>query len=125
LTDNKICVKIKNINQKEIKAMLKFKYNGIKLDGKLYKGWYSKGNYRKDSNIPDGTITIYAKDYEDFPKIEGLNIVNNSDSMIDYFEKDRIRVEPTNQYYLSVYKAWKKQEEKKQRTIEKRNAKYN
>lgn len=105
--------------------MLKFKYNGIKLDGKLYKGWYSKGNYRKDSNIPDGTITIYAKDYEDFPKIEGLNIVNNSDSMIDYFEKDRIRVEPTNQYYLSVYKAWKKQEEKKQRTIEKRNAKYN
>lgn len=92
--------------------MLKFMYNGIKLNGKLYKGSYSKGGYTKQSGIPNDTITIYARDYEDFPKIEGLQIKNNSDSMTDYFEKDRIRVTPTNQYYLLVNEAYEKQEEK-------------
>lgn len=90
--------------------MLKFMYNGIKLNGKLYKGNYSKGGYTKQSGISNDTITIYARDYEDFPKIEGLQVQNNSDSMTDYFEKDRIRVAPTNQYYSLVYEAWEKQE---------------
>ena len=93
--------------------MLKFMYNGIKLDGKLFKATYSKGGYTEQSKIPQNTITIYARDYEDFPKIEGLQIQNNSDSMTDYFEKDRIRVTPTNQYYSLVNEAYEKQEEKR------------
>jgi hypothetical protein len=92
--------------------MLKFLYNGIKLDGTLYKGTYSKGTYTEQSKIPQGTITIYAKDYKRFPLIEGLEIKNNSDSMVDYFEEDKIRVIPTNKYYQEVFQAWEKQEEK-------------
>jgi hypothetical protein len=88
-------------------------YNGIKLDGKLYKASYSKGNYTKESKIPNDTITIYARDYNDLPKIEGLQIKNNSDSMTDYFEKDKIRVEPANQFYSLVNEAWEKQEAKR------------
>jgi len=87
-------------------------YNGIKIEKTLYKGWYSKGTYTEQSKIPKGTITIYAKDYKRFPKIEGLEIKNNSDSMTDYFEEDKIRVFPTNKFYEEVHKAWEKQEEK-------------
>jgi hypothetical protein len=95
---------------------IKFMYNGIKVDGTLYKGHYSKGTtYNAD------TITIYAKDYSvDFPKIEGLNIINESDSMTDYFEKDHIRVEPTNKFHKEVYQAWGKQELKRQQNRERR-----
>jgi hypothetical protein len=101
--------------------MLKFMYNGIKLDGKLYKASYSKGSYTKESKIPENTITIYASDYNDFPKIEGLQIQNDSDSMTDYFQKDRIRVEPTNRFYFAVNEAWEKQERKRNKVREKRN----
>ena len=100
--------------------MLKFMYNGIKKDGKLYKGSYSKGGYTRESNIANDTITIYARDYEDFPKIEGLQVQNNSDSMTDYFEKDRIRVAPTNQYYSLVNEAWEKQEMKRNKIRDKK-----
>lgn len=103
--------------------MLKFMYNGIKLDGQLYKGWYSKGTYTERSGIPEGTITIYARDYKRFPQIEGLEIKNESDSMTDYFEEDKIRVYPTNKFYSEVHKAYEKQEERMKKQKEKRMAK--
>jgi len=79
--------------------MLKFLWNGIKLDGKLYRASYSPGdNYFR----PATTITIYAKDYERFPKIEGLNVINDSDIITDYFGKDRIYVTTDNPYYQQV-----------------------
>jgi hypothetical protein len=95
-------------------------YNGIKKDGKLYKGSYSKGGYTKESNIPQDTITIYARDYESFPEIEGLQVKNESDSMTDYFVNDRIRVIPTNKYYSLVNEAWEKQEMKRNKIRDKK-----
>lgn len=90
---------------------VKFMYNGIKVDGKLYKGWYSLGGYR---DMPEGTITIYAKEYGDhFPTIDGLQIENNTDIMTDYFEKDRIRVTPDNKWYHQVLEAYNKQQTKR------------
>ena len=96
---------------------VKFLYNGIKVDGKLYKAWYSLGKYR---NYPEGTITIYARDYESFPKIDGLNIENNTDLMTDYFENDRIRVTPDNKWYPQVLEAYNKQQAKRAKRGQKR-----
>jgi hypothetical protein len=105
--------------------MLKFMYNGIKLDGKLYKASYGKGEYRNvnGSIIAQTGITIYARDYISFPKIEGLTIKNESDSMTDYFETDRIYVLPSNKYWNEINLAWEKQEEKVKILMEKRKAK--
>lgn len=103
--------------------MLKFMYNGLKLNGKLYKGWYSKGTYTEQSKIPANTITIYAKDYERFPKIEGLTIQNNTDTMTDYFENDKIRVTPNSEFYQQVYEAWEKQENRMKKQREKKEMK--
>lgn len=89
---------------------VKFMYNGIKVNGKLYRAWYSLGGYR---NMPEGTITIYAKDYNIFPRVEGLQIENNTDYMTDYFEKDRIRVKPDNKWYPQVLEAYNKQQAKR------------
>jgi hypothetical protein len=78
--------------------MLKFLWNGLKLDGKLYRARYSPGEVIGQP----GTITIYAKDYGRFPKIDGLNVVNDSDIITDYFDKDRIYVTPDNPYYSAI-----------------------
>jgi len=86
---------------------VKFMYNGIKIDGELFSGWYSKGKYR---DLPAGTICIYARNYKHFPKIAGLNVVNNTETMIDYFEKDRIYVTPSNKHYEAVNAAYEKAE---------------
>jgi hypothetical protein len=98
--------------------MLKFMYNGIKLNGELFKAWYSIGSTR---GYAEGTITIYAKDYTSFPQVDGLQVQNNTDSMTDYFEKDRIRVTPDNKFYNEVLTAYNKQEEHRQNKINKRN----
>lgn len=90
---------------------VKFMWNGIKVDGQLHRGHYSKGHYTKESGLPQETITIYAKNYASFPAIKGLQIINDSDAMTDYFENDRIRVKPDNIYYKEVLTAYEKQEE--------------
>lgn len=90
---------------------VKFMWNGIKVDGELYRAHYSMGNYTMQSGLPQGTITIYAKDYTDLPQIDGLTIINESDSMTDYFEKDRIRVLPDSKYYEEVKSAYEKMNE--------------
>ena len=98
---------------------LKFMWNGIKVDGKLYRARYSNG---KLINAPEGTITIYAKDY-DLPKVAGLNIENNTDLMTDYFEKDKVRVTPDNIHYAAVKEAMKKQDEHYRKRYEKKYGK--
>lgn len=87
---------------------VKFMWNGIKVDGELYKAHYSMGNYTTDSGIPEGTITIYGKHYTSLPSIAGLTIENDSDAMTDYFENDRVRVTPDNKYYGEVKAAYEK-----------------
>lgn len=100
---------------------VKFMWNGIKVDGKLYRAHYYAGAYTKESGLPDGTITVYAKDYSvDFPEIEGLTIINESDIMTDYFEKDRIRITPDNKFYKDALEAVKKQEEHNEKRFAKK-----
>lgn len=96
---------------------IKFMYNGIKFNNQLYKGFYSIGQLY---HSPSGTITIYAKDYKHFPKIEGLNIENETDSMTDYFDDDKFRVTPDNKLYKEVYAAYTKQEEHNKKAHDKR-----
>jgi len=88
--------------------MHKFMWNGIKADGKLYRAWYSKGQL---INAPEGTITIYGRDYyPPLPAIEGLTVQNDSEMQTDYFETDRVRVTPDNPHYPAVLAAYEKQE---------------
>jgi len=90
---------------------IKFMWNGIKVDGKLYKGHYSIGPYTKESKLPNATITIYSSNYIGFPKIEGIVKINNSDIMTDYFEKDKLLIMPGKQYYAMAMEAYSKQNE--------------
>ena len=88
---------------------VKFLYNGVKVDGVLYKGWYSAGPYNPASKLPAGTITLYAKSYgTDFTVIEGTSVENNSDSLTDYSEKDRMRIFPDSPYFSEAKAAYEK-----------------
>ena len=98
-----------NLNWRYKIMNIKFMYNGIKVDGKLYRAYYTA------PKMPGGTIVIRAKDYESFPDIPGLRVVNQSNSMLDYFEKDRIYVTPQNRWYQQVFEAYKKMQEHRER----------
>ena len=99
---------------------IKFMYNGIKIDGKLHKASYSKGNYY---NLPDSVVTIHGKRYRNLPDI-GLDVENKTDLQSDYFENDAIRVFPDHPRYKEVLMAYEQQEAKAKKTYEKRMAKY-
>ena len=90
--------------------MLKFYWNGIKEDGgKLQKCGYSiHYSMSKLINFPEGTITIYARNYENFSRgiANAFNVENNSECWSDYMENDRIRVEPTHKLYTDVLRAY-------------------
>lgn len=83
---------------------IKFVWNGIKIDGTLYKGSYSNGPYAKTSKLPEGTITIYMKG-SNTPRLSNLNIKNESDIMTDYFENDTIHIYPSEVYFSEASKA--------------------
>ena len=91
--------------------VVKFMWNGIKVDGVLYRAHYSAGPYTAQSGLPEGTITVYAKDYAALPQIDGLTIINDSDIMTDYFENDRMRILPDNKWYSDAKAAYEKQNE--------------
>ena len=59
---------------------------------------------------------IYAKHYRHFSDgvSKAFTVENDSDSMTDYFEDDRIRVEPSHPLYADVKAAYEKQEAKRQ-----------
>lgn len=88
----------------------KFVWNGIKINGEFFKGHYTKGPYTATSGIPEGTITVYMSGYKSLPRIEGLNIENDSDIMTDYFETDTVRIFPGTMYYEEAAKAHKAHE---------------
>lgn len=99
---------LNQIKKREVFKMTKFMWNGIKVEGKLYRAHYNKGCY---TNLPKGTITIYMRDYVRTPKIEGLQVENDTDIMTDYFDKDSIRVTPDNVFYKEVEQAFLKHQE--------------
>ena len=102
--------------------MLKFYWNGVKEDGgKLQGCHYSDGQL---INHPAGTITIYGKRYRGFSAgVQAAFIVeNDTDMMTDYFEDDRIRVEPSHPLYPAVKAALDAQRAHHARLSERRAA---
>ena len=79
---------------------IRFLKHAIKYKGKRIRVWYSKG---KLLHHPEGTITIYAREYGSQLPPE-LNPQNDSDMRTDYFEKDRARILPNSKYYNEVKK---------------------
>lgn len=80
-----------------------FYWNGIK-DGKgeqLQRAWYSLG---KLNGYPEGTISIYARDYSGFSEkvSDCFRIENDTDTQTDYFDKDTIRVIPAHPLYSAI-----------------------
>lgn len=86
---------------------LKFLKHAIRSkSGKKTKVRYSQGIYTKESGLPKGTITIYAKDYGGILPKE-LKPINETDIMTDLFCKDIARVKPKSKYYKQVLKLLK------------------
>jgi hypothetical protein len=87
-----------------------FFWNGVKdkRGDKLQSASYSMSQL---SGYPDGTITIYARGYSGFSSkvCDCFPVENNSDSMVDYFEKDRVRVLPQHPLYPAVKAAFEAQ----------------
>jgi hypothetical protein len=107
----------------KLKKQIRFMTHAIVHQGKRVKVSYSKGSYTKESGLPDGTITIYAKEYGNQLPAE-LNVKNETDFQTDYFDKDRGRITPDSHYYKDVLKALKKAENKRNMLWEKRKLKH-
>lgn len=76
--------------EKEPEKGVRFYWNGIKVDGgRLIPCGYS---------IDGESVTIYAKNYKKLPR-EYFEVVNNSDSMTDYFEDDRTTLKEKHPLY--------------------------
>lgn len=84
-------------------ANIKFQKFALIVDGKRIPVRYSLGSYTKESGLPVGTITIYAKGYGSQLPSE-LNVSNDSDSQSDYFDKDKARILPNSKYYSEAKK---------------------
>ena len=101
-----------------------FYWNGIKdsKGDKLQKAWYSTG---KLTRHPEGTITIYARDYARFSaKVRACFVVqNDTDTMTDYFDSDSIRVIPSHPLYAHVAAAAAAQDAHREAHSAKRAAK--
>ena len=97
--------------------MLHFFYNGIKAsDGKLQCCWYSDAQL---IHFPAGTITIYGRDGRFSREVAAeFEIENETDIMTDYFEGDRIRVEPEHPLYARVREAMEKQNYRRKARLE-------
>ena len=106
----------------------KFLWNGIKANGgSLQKAGFSMpGSYVAGSGLPDGTVTIYARNYSGFSAEvwEAFDVSNDSDMMTDYFVADRIRVRPDHPFYAEVVAAVKASDEHYAKLQAKRDQRY-
>lgn len=84
--------------------MIKILQNGIKHDNGYTPCFYSMGNNTRHS---DKCITIYARDYEHLPAELG-NIQNDTDTQTDYFDSDKVHLEPGDKYYTEALAAYNK-----------------
>lgn len=100
-----------------------FYWNGVKDDkgAKLQKAWFSGGQLLRH---PEGTITIYARDYARFSdKVRAcFRVENDTDTMTDYFDNDRIRVIPSHPLYPLVRAAMLAQDAHREKQADKRAA---
>lgn len=108
--------------------MIRFLWNGLKTGDKigLQRAWYSRGEYGPASKIPAGSIVIYAKEYKRFSAEvrENMDVRNDSDSMSDYFENDRIVVTPDHKLFAKVDAAEKLQQAHQEKREAFRKAKF-
>jgi len=91
---------------------VRYMWNGIKVDRKLYKCWFSFSvhSYENDN---DPHITIYSDSCASrLPSEvhELFEVRNDTDSMTDYFESDSIRLDRTHPEWERVAGAFIKQE---------------
>lgn len=86
-----------------MKNEMKWMWNGLKVNGQLFSAWYSLGTLINDT---EESITVYARNYKSFPRDLNLEIQNDSDSMTDYFESDRIRVRKNSPLWNDVFAAY-------------------
>ena len=104
--------------------MLSFYYNGIKENGILFKGRWTKGNYTAQSGISEDSITFYEsrcnRATAGAEMKAAFKIKNESDAMTDYFEYDSIVISPENKYYAQCFQAWEKQEAREAARMAKR-----
>lgn len=88
---------------REILAPPVFYWNGIKdaKGAKLQRAHYSDS---AKSGRPEGTITVYARDYDRFSaQVRAcFAIKNDTDSMTDYFDRDSFDVIPAHPLYALV-----------------------
>jgi len=105
-----------NTNHSPARAdALRFYWNGIKAgDGKLQRCSYS--------SYQDGTITVHAKDYRRFSQEvrQAFTVENGTDTMTDYFENDRFRVQSGHHFYDVISAAMKAGEAHRERQHAKR-----
>lgn len=81
---------------------IKFMWNGIKVDGKLIRAGYSI-SAGPCNEAGDSEITIYARQCSDsLPTLDSETVINNTDIIVDYFERDKMRVSPTSRWYQVV-----------------------
>lgn len=95
---------------------MKFAYNGIRTsDKKLIKGHFNFCTFRK-------CVTFYASDYGSLNQEmkEKFKVKNDSDSMTDYFEKDRFVINQGEEFFPEACKASIALIEKTIKNIEKR-----
>lgn len=78
---------------------IKLLKKGLKVDKVYYPCHYSSAR-----NNLKGNATIYIKSYEPLPAeaYSVLQIENNTDMQTDYFEKDRIRIPPSSEFFKTV-----------------------
>jgi len=83
---------------------IRFLKKGIRYKGKYIPVFYSMGELR---GYPEGTITIYARNYGNQLPPE-LNPENESDIQTDLIMKDTARITPSNKYYPEVLRAMRR-----------------
>lgn len=98
---------------------IQWMWNGIKVDGKLHRAHYSKGVLINDT---EESITVYSRNYGRLPQI-GIEVINDSDSMTDYFESDRMRIKKDSEFWALALEAFEKQEFHYKKQMDKRMAK--
>jgi len=91
---------------------VKFMYNGLKIDGNLYRGFWSKnGRVVKDTGkVCFETVSFTMRGYESLPKNIGFTVYNNTDITTDYIDSDSAWFAPDNANYKDALEAWKAQE---------------
>ena len=84
---------------------VKFMYNGIKINGKLVKGHWSKGSYTNEALYCFYADSCFSRELR-----EAFSVKNESDIMTDYFETDKIYFFAGDKYLKEVESSFKQQE---------------